>query len=229
MTVQNRLLQALPEIARGLLLQEQQTVPLPRRTVLFEPDTKPTYGYFLISGMASFITNMEDGFSTEVSVAGNEGLIGGLHLLGPGHVPTACIMQLDGTGVRITLTRLQVLFDTNASIRKCILASVQEQANLVSQIAGCNRLHLAEERLARWLLMTQDRTGLDVLHFTQEFIAELLGARRTTVTAVAGALQRNGLIEYHRGSVRIVNRAALEKNACSCYRVTRTLRDSLYQ
>lgn len=229
MTEQNRLLQALPDYDRNLLMHDMPVVSLPRRTVLFEPTSEPTYGYFLLGGMASLITEMEDGISVEVSVIGNEGFVGGVHLLGPGRVPTTCIMQLDGIGIRVPLARLQSLFSTNAVIRKYMLESVQEQTNLVSQIAGCNRLHEAEQRLARWLLMAQDRTGSDVLNFTQEFIAQLLGSRRTTVTVVAGALQRSGLIEYHRGTVRIVNRAELIKASCSCYQVTQDLRDSLYK
>ena len=97
-----------------------------------------------------------------------------------------------------------------------------------NQIAGCNRLHEAEERLARWLLMAQDRTQSDVLNFTQEFLAMMLGARRTTVTLIAGALQKAGLIEYQRGHVKILDRVNLEAAACDCYRIIRDLHTNLY-
>ena len=224
----NRLLQALPAAARDLLLQDSSAKSLPRRTLLFEPDARPHYGYLLVSGMASIIVQMEDGASAEVSVIGNEGLVGGIHLLGPGAVPTTAVMQIGGEGFRVPMGKLQHLFNTNEFLRNCILRSVQEQANMVSQIAGCNRLHEAEERFARWLLMAQDRTGGEVLNLTQEFMAQLLGARRTTVTVVAGALQRSGLIEYHRGSVRILDRARLGAAACSCYGITRSLHAKLY-
>jgi hypothetical protein len=98
----------------------------------------------------------------------------------------------------------------------------------VSQIAGCNRLHEAEERLARWLLMAQDRTQSEVLNFTQEFIAMMLGARRTTVTLIAGSLQRANLIEYSRGRVKILDRENLESAACDCYKITKDLYTNLY-
>lgn len=225
----NRLLEALPEAERALLMQDKVILALPRRTMLFEPQVKPPYGYLLTSGMASVVTQMEDGVSAEVSILGYEGLVGGIHLLGPSCVPTTCFMQLDGAGYRVPMSRLQHLFDTNEVVRERVLQSVQEQANMVSQIAGCNRLHEAEERLARWLLMAQDRTGNEVLNLTQEFMADLLGARRTTVTVVAGALQRSGLIEYHRGSVRILDREKLEATACSCYAIVRSLHEKLYQ
>jgi DNA-binding MarR family transcriptional regulator len=106
---------------------------------------------------------------------------------------------------------------------------VQEQALTIGQIAACNRLHEAEERLARWLLMARDRTQSDVLNITQEFLAEMLGARRTTVTMVAGALQRSGFIEYRRGHVRILDRINLEAASCDCYKVIKRLYHGLYK
>jgi CRP-like cAMP-binding protein len=137
-------------------------------------------------------------------------------------------MQLDGTALRIPLSALLEAFRSSEEIRDRILEVVQQQALSVSQIAGCNRLHGAEERLARWLLMVQDRIESDVLDLTQEFLAEMLGAQRTTVTMVAGALQESGLIEYRRGHVRIVNRPLLEEAACDCYQVVRRLHQNLY-
>ena len=98
----------------------------------------------------------------------------------------------------------------------------------LSQLAGCNRLHDNEQRLARWLLMAQDRTNTDTLHFTQEFLAMMLGARRTTVTLIAGVLQRQGLIKYQRGRVKILDRAELEAASCDCYQITKELYASLY-
>ncbi len=179
--------------------------------------------------MVSVITTMQDGESAEVSVVGREGLSGGVQLLGPGRVPTTCIMQLDGSGLRIPTAEMRRIFDTSEEVRARILEYVQEQSNLMGQIAACNRLHEAEARLARWLLMASDRIGNLEMNFTQEFLAELLGARRTTVTMVAGALQRNGLIEYRRGRVKIVNPDALEQAACECYRVTAELHAQLYK
>ena len=113
-------------------------------------------------------------------------------------------------------------------IRDRTLEFVQEQAVSLSQLAGCNRLHESEERLSRWLLMAQDRTGTDVLDFTQEFLGMMLGSRRTTVTLIAGVLQRSGLIEYRRGRVTILDREGLEATACDCYKITKELYRGLY-
>ena len=119
-------------------------------------------------------------------------------------------------------------FRTNEEIRDRVLEFVQEQAVSLSQLAGCNQLHENEERLSRWLFLAQDRTQSDVLEFTQEFLGMMLGARRTTVTVIAGVLQRSGLIEYQRGKVRIINRENLEAAACDCYQVTKELYANLY-
>lgn len=226
---ENQLLTALSPAAREQLVSRATAVVLPRRTVLYSPHLVPDSCFFLTSGMASIISIMCNGESAEVSVLGAEGVSGALHLLGPNPVPTTCLMQLDGTGLRVPMSDMRRLFDRDMEIRTRLLESVQEQANLVSQIAGCNRLHEAEERLARWLLMASDRVGSLELNFTQEFLAELLGARRTTVTMVAGALQRKGLIEYKRGRVRILSREALSSAACECYHITSRLHEALYR
>jgi CRP-like cAMP-binding protein len=204
-------------------------VPLPMRTSLYKPEQPPAYAYFMTSGLASIVTLMADGAIAEVEVVGHEGLVGGLHLLGSAHVSTSSFMQIEGTGLRIEFPRLQELFRNNAEIRGRILEFVQEQTLCISQIAGCNRLHSAEQRLALWLLMASDRTSSEVLQITQEFLSEMIGTRRTTVTAIATTLQRNGLIEYQRGRIRLVDRANLETTACYCYQVIRNLTKGLYQ
>jgi CRP-like cAMP-binding protein len=112
---------------------------------------------------------------------------------------------------------------TSEEVRGHLLEYLQGEALILSQVAACHRLHDAEERLSRWLLMAQDRVQMDMLDLTQEFLADMLGARRATVTVVAGTLQRCGLIEYHRGRVKIIDRAGLEDAACDCYRIIRDL------
>jgi CRP-like cAMP-binding protein len=161
-------------------------------------------------------------------VVGSEGLVGGIHCLGPAKVSTNAFMQIAGTALKIRFADLRRKFRRSEEIRDRLLEFYQEQSLTVSQIAGCNRLHEAEERLARWLLMAQDRTQSDMLNFTQEFLAMMLGSRRTTVTIIAGALQRAGLIEYIRGRVKILDREKLETAACDCYRITKDLFDNLY-
>ena len=171
---------------------------------------------------------MEDGSTAEVGLIGNEGVVGSFHILGPAPDSTRCFIQLEATAWRIPFTNLLAAFRTNEEIRDRLLEFVQEQAISLSQLAGCNRLHESEERLARWLLMAQDRTQSDLLDFTQEFLGMMLGARRTTVTLIAGVLQRSGLIEYQRGKVRILSRENLEAAACDCYQVTKQLYRGLY-
>ena len=183
----------------------------------------------MTSGIASVVVSMEDGRTAEVGVIGREGLVGSFHLLGPAPVSTNCFIQLDATALRIPYSELLSAFRSNEELRDRVLEFVQEQALSLGQLAGCNRLHEHEERLSRWLLMAQDRTQSDVLHFTQEFLAMMLGAGRTTVTVIAGVLQRSGLIEYERGKVRIINRDNLEAAACDCYQITKKLYSGLYK
>jgi CRP-like cAMP-binding protein len=204
-------------------------VALPLRTVLYEANETPSHAYFMTSGLASVVTSMPDGATAEVTFVGREGVVGAIHLLGPAEVPTNCFVQMEGTALKIALPDLREAFDSSEEIRHRILENVQEQALTVSQIAACNRLHESQERLARWLLMAQDRTQSEVLGITQEFLAEMLGARRTTVTVVAGALQRSGYIEYRRGHIRILDRKKLETAACECYKVIHRLYDGLYK
>ena len=224
----NLLLDSLSAETRERLFSQCTAVPLPQKTVLYQPEQQPRYGFFLTSGFASVVTRMEEGHSAEVGMIGFEGLVGSLQLLGPGHTSSECFMQSDGAGLRIPFIKLQEAFLESDPIRQRVLEFVQSQAHSAAQISACHRLHGAEERLARWLLMVRDRVKSDTLGLTQEFLAEMLGARRTTVTLVAGALQRGGLIEYSRGRVCILNAENLEAAACSCYPIIRRFESNLY-
>jgi CRP-like cAMP-binding protein len=222
-------LSSLTAKSRSILLGRATTVDLPLGTALYKPDQRPHYAYFLTSGIASVVTSMPNGATVEVGLIGREGIVGAFHLLGRLGIPTRCFIQLKGAGIKIKFSDLQTAFKSSEEIREYILEFVQEQALSVSQLAACQRLHDAEARLARWLLMAQDRTQSDTLSFTQELLAMMLGSQRTTVTMVAGALQRRGLIKYRRGVVRILNRELLEQAACDCYPVMKRLYDSLYR
>ncbi len=227
--IENLLLAGLSAEARQLITPLLTPMPLPVRTVLYKAEETPEFAYFITSGIASVVTTMADGRTAEVGLIGREGLSGALHLLGTSPVSTHCFMQLQGSGLQLRMTELRRVFRFSEEVRERILEFIQEQALGTSQLAGCQRLHDAQERLARWLLMANDRTQSDVLDFTQEFLAMMLGAQRTTVTAVAGELQRLGLIEYRRGRVKILNRKGLEEKACDCYSVTHNLYLNLYQ
>jgi CRP-like cAMP-binding protein len=225
----NLFLASLSPAARELLVSSSTQVDLPLRTTLYEAERPLAYAYFMTSGIASVVTSMADGGTAEVGLIGSEGFVGSIHLLGPAPVYTNCFIQLEATALRIPFPKLQKAFQSSEEIRDRVLEFVQTQALSLGQLAGCHRLHEAEERLARWLLMAQDRVQSDDLNFTQEFLAMMLGARRTTVTMVAGALQRSGLIEYRRGRVKILDRESLEAAACDCYKVTKQLYVNLYQ
>ncbi len=217
----NLILGMLPAEQRASLMRMLTPVSLPVRTVLYEPERTPLHVHFLTSGMASFVNYMKEGEAVEVGLAGHEGLPEAFHLLGNALLPTNCFMQLQGTGLRMKFRDFEQIFDREESVRKAVLHFVQFQNLVLSQVAACNRLHEVEERLARWLLMVSDRTGDTELRLTQEFLSQMLGARRSTVTLVAGALQRAGLIEYSRGYVKILDRQGLEDTACECYRIVK--------
>jgi CRP-like cAMP-binding protein len=217
----NLFLSGLLEQSRNLIVSHGTTVSLPRQTILYGANQLPRFAYFLTSGIASVVVSMVDGQTAEVGMIGSEGIVGAIHLLGDSPVPTNCFIQIEATAVRITMSDMQNAFNLSSEIRQSVLDCVQQQSNNTSQVAGCNRLHEAGARLARWLLTAQDITQLDVLDFTQEYLAEMIGAQRTTVTGIAGILQKHGLISYSRGRVHILSRQGLIAAACECYPVTR--------
>lgn len=155
---------------------------------MYTAGSVPADAYFMTSGIASVVGSTTDGETAEVGVIGREGLVGAMHLLGPAAAPTDCFIQLPATALKIAYAKLLQIFRSLEEIRMRILELVQEQVLSLSQLATCNRLHSAEERLARWLLMVQDRIQSDKIDLTQEFLAQMLGAQRTTVTMVAGEL-----------------------------------------
>jgi CRP-like cAMP-binding protein len=224
----NLLFSALSDESRAFLKSRSTNVDLVLKEQLYRANETPTYAYFLTSGLASVVTMMASGETAEVGFVGCEGVVSAIHLLGSGPVATTCFMQLAGTAARILFHDLQGAFQDSEEIRQRILESAQEQAVNAGQIAGCNRLHTAEERLARWLLMARDRVRSGDLKFSQEFLAEMLGVHRPTVSIAAGALQRAGHIEYGRGEIRIIDGNGLQSAACICYQITKRAFDSLY-
>ena len=226
---ENLFLNSLSEQSRSLILSKASYVALPLRTSLYKPEETPGFAYFLTSGITSLVTSSAQGDTAEVGIVGREGLIGAMHILGPARVSTDCFIQIEAAGYKLPLAELRSAFRSSPEIHARVLEFVQYQGIGLAQVAGCHRLHEAEERLARWLLMAQDRTQTEELGLTQDFLAMMLGARRTTVTMVAGALQRSGLIEYHRGKVKILHRENLEAAACECYGTLKELTEELYR
>lgn len=202
---------------------------LPVPTMLYRPGTAPKFAHFMTSGMVSIVTFMKDGHGVEVGLVGSESLVEGFHLLGHAEIPTTGFLQVEGSALQLPFADLLREFTEHKFLRSLILQSVQAQGLVVHQLAACNRLHEVEERMSRWLLMVSDRLGTSEFLITQEFLAQMIGTQRTTVTLIAGNLQRSGLIEYRRGRMVLLDRERLESAACECYEVVRGLMSNMYQ
>jgi len=224
----NLFLSSLSAVSYEFLTSRSVSAELPLHTVLYEEESTPRFAYFLTAGLASVVTPMSNGELVEVGFIGHEGVVGGLQLLGPASIQTRCMMQLSGSALRIPYIDLQQAYRSFDDVHARILEFVQEHAVMLGQIAGCNRLHNAEQRLIRWLLTAQDRTQADVLKFTHEYLAEMIASQRTTITLIARDLQDRGFITYSRGTIVILNRSGLEGMACDCYAITKRLYSGLY-
>jgi CRP-like cAMP-binding protein len=215
--VQNRLLLGLPSSECDLIYSQLTHVELRTHDVIEDVEEPIKYGYFVNSGLISILCMMEGGKSVEVGISGSEGCTALPMAVGLKTSVSRLVVQIQGTAFRIPA---QVLARV---LRQCpVLERRMQQYGQIltiqgTQIAACNRLHEVDERLARWLLMTQDRIGSDVISLTHEFLAHMLGTRRSSVTVAAGVLQKAGLITYNRGSAKIENRGRLEDAACECY------------
>jgi CRP-like cAMP-binding protein len=206
-----------------------EAVALPIHTVLYQPGSRPRYIHFLTSGLASIVCIMQGGEGVEVGMVGQESFPEALHLMGPQMTARQGIMQVGGTALRMRFKDFEEEFVKNTALRNLVMRSVQYEAMTLSQLVACNALHLVEERLARWLLMVQSRTGERDLPLTQEFLGQMLGARRSSVTLAAGNLQRSGMIEYRRGNIRIESRERLEETACECAAIIQDLFENIYR
>jgi CRP-like cAMP-binding protein len=213
----NSILQKLPRNERNTMLPALELVRLPLHSVLNETGMPVRYGYFVTSGLASVLTVLKHNKIVEVGLTGSEGFVGLPLVAGLRTSAVRVIAQTECTALRINAKQLKKKLGRCPVLRKCLEQYALEIAAQANQIAACNRLHDANQRLARWLLMSQDRLGGDVMHLTQEFLAHMLGMRRASVTVAVGFLQKAGLIKYTRGMIRIKDRGRLEAAACECY------------
>lgn len=225
--VMNSILLEVPEAEYALLRPHLETVELPQYQVLFEPSEKIEFAYFPNEGMTSLVVTVSDGRSVEVGIVGKEGMVGTPLAAGLQSSPCQAIIQIAGCGLRIKAEVLQDALLAAPELRLSLNRYALRQGIEVGQIAACNRLHEIEQRLARWLLMCQDRVDSACLPLTHEFLAEMLGTARPTVTLASGVLQRAGLIENLRGRVRIINRKQLEGAACECYGIIQNFTGTL--
>ena len=211
---QNHLITLLPRTDRQRLLARCEPVQLVVGDVLCESGAVLRDAYFPVHGFISLLTRIEDHPSLEVGMVGREGFLGAALALGVKIAPLRALVQGPGVAWRISAVDLRRELADSTALRTHILRYVFEQ---MATSAACLRFHLIGPRLARWLLMSADRAHADQFHVTHTFLASMLGVRRVGVTVAAGALQRLGLIDYHRGEVVVVNRAGLEAAACPCY------------
>jgi CRP-like cAMP-binding protein len=217
--IANDILRSLPSKECNQLFPHLEFVRLKLHQVLHETGETIRSAYFLNSGLGSVLTTQPDGKSVEVGLIGKEGFVGIPVIFGFKTSGLRVVTQADGTAYRIDAATLL------KALPHCRVLEMQLQRFSMmlgmqsTQIAACNRLHEVEERLARWLLMSQDRVGGELLPLTQEFLAQMLGTRRASVSVAAAALQNAGMIKYSRGNVGILDRKKLERKACHCYAV----------
>jgi CRP-like cAMP-binding protein len=215
--IHNQILLGLPTKEREMLLPKLELMRLRVHHVLHEPGDSLKSAYFCDTGLVSILAMFEDGKSVEVGLVGKEGFIGLPLVAGFRTSPTRAIAQIEATAFRVDGETLMALLPECPMLERRLQQFSQIMAAQVTQIAACNRLHDVNERLARWLLMSADRVGSASLPLTQEFLGQMLGTRRSSVTVAAGMLQKAGMIAHTRGDVQIVNRKKLEEAACECY------------
>src|SRR6202142_2543143 len=225
--VSNKALLATPDSEYQLMRPDLIYVDLPDRLSLHEPTQNIEFVYFPNRGMVSQVVVTKDGRTVEVGVVGNEGYVGSGLATGLSRSSVREIVQIAGDGFRMMGNALERILRSAPQLQMILSRHAGLQGMQVAQTAACNRLHDIQQRLARWLLMTQDRVNLGVLPITHDFIATMMGTDRSTVSLSAAQLQKKGMIEYLRGAVKIVNRRKLEKSACECYGVIQQFEDDL--
>lgn len=218
-TPRNRLLAALPQATLDSLGAHLDPVSLSPRQVLYEQNAPIEAVYFVEEGVISVLTAMANGAMGEVGMIGAEGMAGAPMLLGAGTSAQHVMVQIPGAALRIPAAPCRAAFGQQPAFHAVVLQFVDGFLNLGAQTAACNLHHSAEQRLARWLLMAWARSRAEIMPMTHEFLSAMLGVRRTGVTAIASRLQRAGVLDYHRGRVRIIDHAGLEAAACECYRI----------
>jgi len=217
----NRILAALPATERAQVFSLVRNITLPVKSVLFEPGDRVDAVHFPLNGVISLVTPLHGGAIVEVATIGNEGIVG-VPMVPHGGLSVRAISQVAGHSLRMEASDFLEWSARSRAFQALVGSYTQALFGQIAQAAACNRLHSSEERLGRWLLMSQDRVGSDEFLITQEFLGQMLGARRSTVSVSAGILQRAQLIRYVRGHVTIIDRAGLEAVACECYSVIKS-------
>jgi CRP-like cAMP-binding protein len=217
----NKILGALPQEEFDRLRPKLREESFNVGTIVYQPEEAIESIYFINRGIVSWLATLEDGNTVEAGVIGPEGLAGVSALLGAKSTPNQGLAQSDVEASRIATRDLIGEFRQNGELNRLILRFVHSMFTQVAQTAACNRLHTLDQRLARWLLMSHDRSDRDGLPLTQEFLSRMLGVRRAGVSVSANSLRQNGLIDYRRGDIQIIDRRGLEAASCECYQIVK--------
>jgi CRP-like cAMP-binding protein len=217
--VSNLILLSISDRDYSSLRPHLEYVNLPNHLILHEAGGKLEFAHFPNQGLISLVVVMKNGGTAEAGIIGNEGYTGTLAAVGLSRSPLQAVVQITGDGFRIEVAALQDILASTPHLQLVLSRYAAIRGMQVAQTAACNRLHDIEQRLARWLLMTQDRVDSASLPITHDFLATMLGTDRSSVSLAASGLQKKKVIEYTRGAVKIVNRKKLEASACECYGV----------
>jgi CRP-like cAMP-binding protein len=224
---ENRLLEAFPPAERERLYPLLEVVPMPLGKVLYESGDLMRHVYFPTDSIVSLLYVLADGASAEISVVGNEGVIGIALFMGGDTTPSRAIVQSAGFAFRLAAQLLKDEFHRSGEVQLLLLRYTQALITQMAQTAVCNRHHSVDQQLCRWLLLSLDRLASNQLVMTQELIANMLGVRREGVTEAAGKLHKLGVIRYARGRITVLNRSKLEELCCECYAVVKKESDRL--
>lgn len=213
----SRLIEGLPSKQRKQLLNGCEPVDLVFGNVLHEANQPIRHVYFPLSGFVSLVTTLDGHQPLEMGLIGNEGMLGATLALGIGQAPMRAVVQGSGSALRISSQLFKQELLSSPALLRALKRYLYVVMTQLSQSAACTHFHEIEPRLARWLLMTHDRAHADHFHLTHEYLADMLGVRRSGVSIAAAAMQARGLISYSRGEIYILDRAGLELAACECY------------
>lgn len=218
---ENRILATLPYNEYQRLLPYLESVRLLQGKILYSAGETIRHAYFFKGGMASLLSVTEDGHSIEVAMIGNEGVVGLPAILRVNTTPYQVVVQIPGNAMRLRSEVFTSEFNRGGRLQDLLLRYLHTLLTQISQSAACNHFHSVQARLCRWLLISRDRTQTETLPLTQEFLSQMIGCPRTSVTAIAGTLQAAALISYSRGKIRILDPHGLEAASCECYRIVK--------
>ncbi len=223
----NLLLASLPEALLDALLPQLELVDMPLGQVICESGANLRHVYFPTTAIVSLLYVMEDGASAEIAVVGFDGVVGVSLFMGGETTPSRAVVQSAGQGYRLAAQAIKAVFGQHGAVMHLLLRYTQALITQMAQTSVCNRHHSLEKQLCRWLLLSLDRLRGNQLVMTQELIANMLGVRREGVTAAASKLQSQGVIQYKRGRITVLDRPALEAQTCECYAVVKQEYDRL--